>query len=63
MLKKIDLDKDITKERKQYKIRPYKYHPPKIKGYNEFGGKVGPKSSQVLFCKEKDIKMARNYDK
>ena len=64
MRKKIlDLAKDITKEIKQDKIRSYKYHPLQKMGYNEFGGKVGPKSPQVLFCMEKDIKMARNYNK
>ena len=59
----LDLAKDITKEIKQDKIRPYKYYSPQKMGYNEFGGKVGPNSFQVLFCKEKDIKMARNHNK
>ena len=61
--KVLHLTKDITKEIKQDKIGPYKYISPQKMGYNVFGGKVGPKSSQVLFCEEKDIKMARNHNK
>ena len=61
--KTLDFAKDNAKKIKQDKIGPYKYDSPQIMGYNVFGGKVGPKSSQVLFCKEKDIKMARNHNK
>ena len=43
--KTLDLAKDNNKEIKQDEIRPYKYHSPQKMGYNEFGGKVGPKSS------------------
>ena len=56
MQKILNLAKDITKEIKQDKIRQYKYHPPQKVGYNELWGKVGPKSCQMLVCKEKDIK-------
>ena len=60
--KPLDLAKDNTKKIKQDKIGPYKYHSPQIMGYNVFGGKVGPKSSQVLFFKKKDIQMAGNHN-
>ena len=63
MRKTLDLAKDNNKEIKQDKIRPYKYHSPQKMGYNEFGGQTDPNSSQVLFCKEKDIKMARNHNR
>ena len=58
----LDLANDNTKEIKQDKIEPYKHHSPQKMGYNVFGGKVGPKSSQVLFCKEEYIKLARNHN-
>ena len=63
MRKTLDFAKDNAKKIKRDKIGPYKYHSPQIMGYNVFGGKLGPKISQVLFCKEKDIKMARNHNK
>ena len=62
MQKTLDSAEDNTKKIKQDKIGPYKYDSPQIMGY-VFGGKVGPKSSRVLFCKEKDIKMSRKHNK
>ena len=63
MRKTLDFAKDNAKKIKQDKIGPYKHDSPQILGYNLFGGKVGPKSSQVLFCKEEYIKLARNHNK
>ena len=48
----LHLTKDIAKEIKQGKMGPYKYHSPQIMGYNVFGGKVEPKSSQALFSRK-----------
>ena len=59
--KMLELTKDNSKEIKQYKLRPYKYHSPQNMGHNEFG--VGPKSFPVLFSKEKYIKMTRTHNK
>ena len=56
----LDLAENITKEIKQDKIRPYKYHSPHKMRYNGFGGKVEPKRFQLLFCKEEDIKWLEN---
>ena len=56
MRKTLDFAKDNAKKIKHDKIGIYEHDSPQIMGYNVFGGKVGPKSSQVLFCKEKDIK-------
>ena len=60
--KNLNLHKYIIKEIKLDKIRPNKYNSPTKIGCNGLGGKVGPKRSKVLFCKEKVIKMARNHN-
>ena len=44
--KDLNLHKYNTKEIKLDKIRLKKYNSPYKMGYNGFGGKVGPKSSQ-----------------
>ena len=49
----LDLAKDITKVRKQDKIRSYKYHPPEKMGYNEFGAKWDPKALRCCFARKK----------